>query len=41
MHRRGLFKNQVHRSPLGYVLDDETRTEIDRLFAILQEVLVS
>ncbi|MBT4497747.1 MAG: dihydrodipicolinate synthase family protein [Gemmatimonadetes bacterium] len=41
MHRRGLFKNQVHRSPLGYILDAETRAEIDRLFAILQNVLTA
>jgi len=39
MHKRGLFQNQVHRGPLGYILDDETRAEIDRLFAILREVL--
>ena len=39
MHKRGLFKNQVHRPPLGYELDAETRAEIDRLFAILQDVL--
>jgi 2-keto-3-deoxy-L-arabinonate dehydratase len=39
MHRRGIFKNQVHRGPLGYVFDSETRAEVDRLFAILQRVL--
>jgi len=39
MHRQGLFPNQVHRGPLGYMLDDETRAEIDRLFAMLQDVL--
>ena len=39
MHKRGLFKNQVHRPPLGYELDAETRAEIDRLFAIFQDAL--
>ena len=39
MQERGLFKNQVHRGPLSYRLDAETRAEIDRLFARLQAVL--
>lgn len=39
MHCRGLFKNQIHRGPLGFELDEATRAELDRLFAILQEVL--
>ncbi len=39
LQQRGLFKNQVHRGPISYVLDPETRAEIDRLFALLQEVL--
>ena len=39
MHKRGVFKNHLHRGPLGYTFDEETRTEIDRLFAILQERL--
>ena len=39
MHKRGLFPNQVHRGPLAYTIDPETRAEIDRLFAILQETL--
>lgn len=41
MHRRGLFKNQVHRGPLSFELDQETRAELDRLFARLQETLHS
>lgn len=41
MHRRGIFKNQFHRGPLGYRLDAETQAEVDRLFACLQEVLHS
>lgn len=39
MHRQGLFPNQVHRGPLAYRLDDETRREIDRLYDRLQAVL--
>lgn len=39
MQERGLFKNQVHRGPLSYRLDAETRAEVDRLFARLQAVL--
>lgn len=39
MHQRGLFPNQVHRGPLAYTIDPETRAEIDRLFAILQATL--
>lgn len=41
MHQRGLFKNQVHRGPLSFELDQETRAELDRLFARLQETLRS
>lgn len=39
MHRRGLFPNQVSRGPLGYVLDQPVRAEIDRLFNQLQDAL--
>lgn len=39
MHRQGLFPNQVHRGPLSYKLDSETRSEIDRLYDRLQAVL--
>jgi len=39
MHKRGLFANQVHRGPVGYSLDGETRAELDRLFVLLQEAL--
>jgi 4-hydroxy-tetrahydrodipicolinate synthase len=41
MQKRGLFKNQVHRGPLSFELDQETRAELDRLFARLQRVLRS
>ncbi len=39
LHRQGLFPNQVHRGPLSYDLDDETRREIDRIYDRLQDVL--
>jgi len=39
LHRQGLFPNQVHRGPLAYQLDYETRGEIDRLYDRLQAVL--
>lgn len=41
MQKRGLFKNQVHRGPLSFELDQETRVELDRLFARLQKTLHS
>ena len=37
--KRGIFKNQIMRGPVGYKLDEETRAEVDRLFGLLQEVL--
>jgi len=37
--KRGVFRNAVVRGPVGYVLDDETRREVDRLFHLLQQVL--
>jgi 2-keto-3-deoxy-L-arabinonate dehydratase len=39
LHRQGLFPNEVHRGPLAYDLDGETRREIDRLYDRLQTVL--
>ncbi|SVE44105.1 uncharacterized protein METZ01_LOCUS496959, partial [marine metagenome] len=39
LHRQGLFPNEVHRGPLGYQLDEATRAEIDRIYALLQETL--
>ena len=39
MHRQGLFPNQVHRGPLAFHLDEETRLELDRLHDRLQAVL--
>lgn len=37
--KRGIFKNTRVRGPVGYTLDEETRQEVDRLFAQLQNVL--
>jgi len=33
--RQGIFKNEIVRGPCGYSLDDETRSEVDRLFDLL------
>ena len=37
--KRGIFQNTLMRGPVGYKLDEETRQEVDRLFAHLQGVL--
>jgi dihydrodipicolinate synthase/N-acetylneuraminate lyase len=37
--KRGLFKNAIVRGPVGYRLDEETRTEIDRLFDLMMAAL--
>jgi dihydrodipicolinate synthase/N-acetylneuraminate lyase len=37
--KRGIFKNRIVRGPVGYTLDEETRGEVDRLFAQLQALL--
>lgn len=37
MRRRGIFKNEVVRGPVGFELDEKTRAEVDRLFERLQE----
>jgi 4-hydroxy-tetrahydrodipicolinate synthase len=37
--QRGVFRNANVRGPVGYRLDDETRREIDDLFAILRRTL--
>jgi dihydrodipicolinate synthase/N-acetylneuraminate lyase len=37
--KQGVFKNAVVRGPVGYVLDEETRDEVDRLFEILTRVV--
>jgi 4-hydroxy-tetrahydrodipicolinate synthase len=33
--KQGVFKNTIVRGPVGYVLDEETRREVDRLFTRL------
>jgi 4-hydroxy-tetrahydrodipicolinate synthase len=39
--KRGVFKNAIVRGPVGYRLDEETRTEIDRLFDLMMAALES
>jgi 4-hydroxy-tetrahydrodipicolinate synthase len=39
--KRDIFRNTIVRGPVGYVLDDETRREVDRLFEMLMHVLKS
>jgi dihydrodipicolinate synthase/N-acetylneuraminate lyase len=34
--RQGVFRNTIIRGPVGYVLEEETRREVDRLFDLLQ-----
>jgi len=35
--RQGIFRNTIVRGPVGYVMDDETRREVDRLFEVVME----
>lgn len=37
--KRGLFENTLQRQPVGWTLDSETQSEVDRLFARLQAVI--
>ncbi len=37
--RQEIFTNTVIRGPVGYQLDDETRSEVDRLFDLLETAL--
>ena len=37
--RQGIFKNELTRPPVGFTLDDETRAEVDRLFARLESAV--
>jgi len=39
--RQGVFKNEIVRGPRGFVLDAETRREVDRLFDLLMEAVRS
>ena len=38
--KQGIFCNAVIRGPVGYVMDNETRQEVDRLFDLLYAALV-
>jgi dihydrodipicolinate synthase/N-acetylneuraminate lyase len=35
--RQGIFTNELVRGPRGFVIDDETRNEVDRLFDLMIE----
>jgi dihydrodipicolinate synthase/N-acetylneuraminate lyase len=37
--KQGIFQNTLVRGPLGYVLDEATRQEVDRLFELIGEAL--
>lgn len=39
--KRGLFKTDRRRGPCGWLLDDETAREVDRLFERLMEVMAT
>lgn len=39
--KQGVFRNAVVRGPVGYRLDDETRSEVDRLFQMVLEACAS
>lgn len=37
--RQGIFRNELVRGPRGFILDEETRSEVDRLFERLMEAV--
>ncbi len=37
--KQGVFQNTIVRGPVGYVLDEETRREVDRLFALVMQAV--
>jgi len=39
LKKRGIFKNTIVRGPVGYKLDEATRQEVDRLFAMLMDAI--
>jgi 4-hydroxy-tetrahydrodipicolinate synthase len=39
--KQGVFKNTIIRGPVGYSLDDETRHEVDRLFALVTHAIAN
>jgi len=38
--KQGIFRNTIVRSPVGFHLDEETKSEVDRLYEILSKVVV-
>lgn len=38
--KQGIFRNTIIRSPVGFHLDEETKSEVDRLYEILYKVVV-
>jgi len=41
LRRQGVFANTIVRGPVGFVLDEETREEVDRRFDLLNEALAT
>jgi dihydrodipicolinate synthase/N-acetylneuraminate lyase len=39
--KQGIFSNARIRGPVGFVLDDETQNEVDRLFALVTQAIDS
>jgi 4-hydroxy-tetrahydrodipicolinate synthase len=39
--KQGVFSNTLVRGPVGYVLDEPTRKEVDRLFELLQSAVAA
>lgn len=39
LQKRGIFQNTLQRQPVGWVMDDETRLEVDRLFERLMAAI--
>lgn len=39
--RQGVFQNTIVRGPVGYQLDPETRSEVDRLFDLLMDAVAA
>jgi 4-hydroxy-tetrahydrodipicolinate synthase len=37
--RQGVFKNALVRGPVGYVLEDETRREVEGLFDLVSRTV--
>ena len=37
--KQGIFRNALVRGPVAYVLDEETRREVDRLFDVLKDAV--